>query len=106
ALTQLDLLRRVERRQVRAGGPDAERERFPPLVEVRMLHLNRQSSLLDLPEAGLREELDEVALAAPGQPRFVRCVGIELMDGLPERRQRRLSTGVIPHACGDHSPGA
>jgi len=45
----------------------------------------------------------EMAFATARQLRFVLCVRVELVNGLPERRQRRLLAGVIPDARGHHA---
>src|SRR6266545_4821028 len=102
-LTQLSLLRGVERRYVGAGGPHTEGEGPPPLLEGRVLDTNRKSGLLHLVQSGLAEELGEVAFATAGQLRFVLYVRVDLVNGLPERRQRRLLAGVIPDARGYHT---
>ena len=67
ALPQLGLPLRVEPGRVGAGGPDAERERLPPVLEGRVLDAHRERGLLDLAQPGRLEQLGQVALR--GRPR-------------------------------------
>ena len=78
----------VEARDVRAGGPDAERVRLPPVLECRMLDAHGEGDLLDLVQSSSLEELGEVACVRSGQLRFVLDVGIELARGLPVDAER------------------
>src|SRR5438552_10011390 len=71
-----------------------------------MFDAHGQRGLLDLTQAGLREELAQVSFAAPGQARLALHVGKELAYRAPEERERRLLAGVIPDARGDDAAGA
>src|SRR5436305_9348591 len=55
AFAQLSLATRSETGRVGAGGPDAERERLPPLVEGRMLDVDRKNLLLHSVQPGFPE---------------------------------------------------
>jgi hypothetical protein len=44
-----------------------------------------------------------VTLVSAGQAGFVGCVGVELVDGIPERRQGRLPACVVPDARCNHT---
>ena len=97
--------RRAEPGDVSAGRTDAEQERVPPLVEARVLDVDRQDVVLHLTQAGGVEKLGEVAPARAGKPRFVLDVGIEFARRAPEQTERPLATGVIPDARGDDPVG-
>ena len=54
---------RVEAGHEGTGGAHAEHERLPPVVEARMLDVDRKRALLDLTQPGFSEELRQVPLA-------------------------------------------
>ena len=87
---------------MRAGGPDTEGERLPPILERRMLDGRGEHGGLDVVQPGRNEQLDEMPLARAGELRLVVDGGIELLRDGPEVVQRACATGgVIPHARGD-----
>src|SRR5205807_10063990 len=71
-----------------------------------MLDVDRERGLLDLIDARRSEELSEVALSRPRQPRLVRYARIECPCRIPEQTQRALAAGVIPDTRGDRATRA
>ncbi len=85
--------------------PHSELERRPPLLEARMLHRDRQRRLLEPADAGLGEELGEMAGTGTRSLGFLGRRGVELVGGDKERRQRPLAAGrVIPDTRRDDAP--
>ena len=106
-LAQSDLALGVQAGGKVAGWTDAEQERFPPVVEVRMSDLDPKAALLDLIESGFFKELREVALAGAGELRLVPNVGIEPSRRVPKQAQRPVTAAaVIPDARRDDAPRA
>src|SRR4051794_17900326 len=89
-----------------AGGAHAEKKRVPPVVEARMLDIDRQAGLLDSVESGLSEELREVALARAGELRLVPDAGLELARRLPEQAEGPVAAAVIPDTRRDNPASA
>ena len=67
--------RLVQGPRVRAGGPDAERERLPPFLEACVLAHAGDLPRLDVAQPRRREHLGEVPLAGARQVRFVLDAG-------------------------------
>ncbi len=96
----------VEPGDVLPGRPDAEQERLPPRLEARGLERRLELGRHDVLQAGLAEQIREVALARARESRFVAGVGIEFARRAPEHRERGALTGVIPDAGRDHATWA
>ena len=103
-LAQLGLSRGVEAGQVIAGGPHAERERLPPLLEGRVLDAHFERRFLDLVQARFLEQLGQVPFPRAREPEFAFDAGVELARRLPVRAEWAGYAGVIPDAgCDDAS---
>src|SRR5438270_1088691 len=93
----------VEPLHVPTRRANAEHERLPPLLEARMLHLNREDTLLDLIHACQPEELRKVAATGARKARLVLHLRVERARRIPEHTQRPAPAGVIPDAGGHDS---
>lgn len=91
----------VEAGGVAAGGPDAERERLPPLLECRMLDAHREEHGFDLAQACRLEQLLQVPLSRARKIGFVLNLGVENARRFPERAERPPAAGMIPDAGSD-----
>jgi acrylyl-CoA reductase (NADPH) len=101
ALAQVGAPVLVELGEVRAGRPDPERERLPPVVEGLVLDADLERGFFEVAEAGLLEDARE-----RGELRLVADARIALAGGAPEGRQRRPLAGVVPDARGNAAAGA
>ena len=70
-----------------------------------MRRRDRERTLLDLPHAGLAEELHEVSLPGTRPSGPVIDVGVQRVDRLPEVTQRSGASAVVPDAGGDDTTG-
>ena len=93
--------RLVQGPRVRAGGPDAERERLPPFLEACVLAHAGDLPRLDVAQPRRHQHPGEVPLAGARQVRFVLDARVELPRGAPERRERRPTAPEVPDARGD-----
>ena len=83
---------------VGAGRADPERERFPPVVERCVGRLDGEQRVPHGAEAGLGEQLGQVAFPDPGPARLVLCRGVEVAGRPPEQRQRAAAASEVPDA--------
>jgi hypothetical protein len=105
-VSKLSLSVWIEASGVDPSRPYAERERFPPLLECRVLDAHRQDSGLDLLQASCFEQLLQVPLASARKIGFVRNVGVERARRLPKCAERPLPAGMIPDTGRDNAPRA
>ncbi len=90
----------VESGDVRTRWSHPEREWLPPVVETRVLDGDPESGLLDRVQSSFSEELCELTLARPGEPRLIVDVAIEFARRVPEAAERSLASMMVPDACG------
>ena len=96
----------ASRRRVAAavvpGGPHAEREGLPPLLEALVLEARGQGRSIRRRE-GSAASISSARWPSrvPAKPRFIIDLRVELAGRLPEHPERAHAAAVIPHAGGD-----
>src|SRR5262249_8981337 len=94
----------VEAGRVRPDGPDAERDRLPPVLEGGVVDSRFELGLLQVAQSCCFEQLDELTVARAWISRLARDVGGELACRTPEEREHLgAAAGEIPDARGDGS---
>ena len=92
-------------RDIGTGWSDTERERLPPVIECRKPCGDGQRHGPDVLEVCCFAQLGQVTFPCPGQLRLVARLRIDVVHSPPERGERTAASGVIPHACSDHTAG-
>ena len=90
-LSQLGQPAGVQARRERSGGPHAEREPIPPVLEGRVFDRHGERGVLDLAKARRLEQLAQMPFPGARKAGFVVDVRLEDAGGFPEQRQRALA---------------
>src|SRR5579875_3430863 len=90
-LTQLVTLARAQARDERSRGADSQGVGLPPLLKGRMLDLDRDRTVLDLPQPGGVEQLGEMAASSTRARGLIVHVTVQGPGGAgsPRRAPRR-----------------
>ena len=98
------LLLRGQRAQVLAGRPDAERERLPEVVEVRVVGAGDEGAADHVGHPRALEAVRDVALEGAGHELLALDARVHAARRGPVRAQHRHATaGDVPHARGDRA---